>query len=348
MFYAATVTGIYLRERAEMKIIITDYADVLNRDLNYEIKLLKEHLPDAEVKVVVYEEKEQWIHEVKDADALLTAFLPINGAVMEQMPNLKCISLNASGYDSIEVADASERKIGVVPILEYCTGEVADHTLALILALERGLKHYGNDIDERKQWQYMSLGNVRRMEGQTLGICGLGKIGKAVAKRAQAFGMKVIAYSPHCTKETAEKLGVELVDKETLFQCSHIISNHMAQSKDNYHFFDWHAFEKMEKKPFFINVGRGNAVDEDALVRALDEGLLSGAGLDVLSEEDPDLWNCKLTNRENVILTPHAAFYSEESMRDLQTISCMNLVYYLKGEYEKVKWIVNADALQLK
>ena len=122
----------------------------------------------------------------------------------------------------------------------------------------------------------------------------------------------------------------------------------MAQSKDNYHFFDWQAFEKMEKKPFFINVGRGNAVDEDALVRALDEGLLSGAGLDVLSEEDSDLWNCKLTNRENVILTPHAAFYSEESMRDLQTISCMNLVYYLKGEYEKVKWIVNADALQLK
>ena len=328
-----------------MKIIITDYVDVLKRDLDYEVGLIRKNLPGADVKVVAYENTEQWVQRVKDADAILTAFIKMDGTIMDQMPNLKCIVLNANGYDSIHVEDASKRNIGVVPIWEYCTEEVADHTLALILALERGLKHYEKDIDVHKKWQYMTLKNVRRIKNQVLGICGLGKIGQAVAVRAQGFAMTVIAYSPHCTKETARRLGIELVNKEELLKKSNIIANHMAQSAENYHFFDWEAFQMMQQRPIFINVARGNAVDEDALVHALDEGLLYGAGLDVLSDEHPDLEKCKLTNRENVILTPHAAFYSDESLRNLQTFSCMNLVHYLKEEYDEVKWIVNADEL---
>ena len=328
-----------------MKIVISDFPKVLKRNVEYEEQLLQKLLPDAKICLVEYWQKEQWLKTVKDADAILTAFIRIDGEMMDAMPDLKCIVLNASGYDNVDLTAASARHIAVVPIREYCTQEVAEHALSLMLALSRGLKHYEHDIDAEKKWQYTSLKGLRRIDGQTLGIAGFGKIGKAVAKRAQAFGMHVIAYSPYSRPEEAEQFDVEFVSKEELFARSHIITNHMAMSADNQSFFDWEAFSQMKQKPIFINVARGGAVDEEALVRALDEGLLLGAGLDVLSSESPNLKNCPLTGRENVIITPHAAFYSEDSLRALQDISCNNLVHYLKGEYDAVHWIANQDAL---
>lgn len=160
---------------------------------------------------------------------------------------------------------------------------------ALIFALSRGIKHYEHQIDENRKWDYNSLSGLRRISGQTLGICGYGKIGRMVAEKARALGMKVIAWSPHLTCARAEREEIEVVDKEALFKRSDIITNHMAQSIENYHFFDQSAFEKMERAPLFINVGRGEAVDEAALVNALDKGLIRGAGLDVLESENPDL-----------------------------------------------------------
>lgn len=314
-----------------MKIIITDFPDVLKREIDYERRLIKENLPNAEVEVVSFSDREQWIEKVRNADAILTAFIKIDGKIMDQIPNLKCIVLNASGYDSINIKDAADRGIAVIPVAEYCTQEVADHTMALILALERGLKHYEADIDDEKRWQYSTLPAVHRIEGQTLGICGFGKIGKAVAERARAFGLKVIVYSPHCTDETARQYGIERTGIDELLERSDIISNHMSQSDENYHFFNEDKFRRMIRKPFFINVSRGSAVDEKDLVSALDQKMIAGAGIDVLQDENPDLRQCGLTNRENVIVTPHAAFYSIESLRDLQTISCMNLVKFFSG-----------------
>lgn len=138
------------------RIVITDYPGVLHRDLEYEKNRILAALKDTEVEVVPFENREQWIHAVGNADALLTAFLPINDAVMEAVPKLRCIVLNASGYDNVDLAAASRRHIAVIPIEEYCTEEVAEHTMALILALSRGLKHYGKEIDEQYRWQYTS------------------------------------------------------------------------------------------------------------------------------------------------------------------------------------------------
>lgn len=309
-----------------MKVIITDYPDVLKRNLDYEIRIIKENIPSAEVEVLEYREYNSWIAGIKDADALLTAFLEIGAREMDAMPKLKCISVNATGYATIDLEAAKNRNIVVKNVNDYCTNEVADHTMALILALERGLKLYQNDIDIKHRWQYNDFQYARRIQGQVLGICGLGKIGRAVVKRAKVFGMRIIAYSPHCMREDAANLGVRLVDKDTLLAESDIISNHMAQSAENHHFFDYKAFCKMKRNVIFVNVGRGAAVKEDDLIRALDEGKILAAGLDVLKEENPELSRSELINRENVIITPHAAFYSQESLRDLQTISCMNLV----------------------
>lgn len=325
-----------------MKVVITDYKDVLERNLEYEKSILSNGLKGVEIVIYEYNgNQDEFIEVIKDADAILTAFLDINKDVISACKNLKCISINAVGYDCVDLEEATKRNVGVCPIGEYCTQEVAEHTMSLILALSRGIKHYINDIDKKKIWKYQSMSNLQRIEGQTLGIFGFGKIGKAVAKRALAFGMKVVAVDPYVKEEDAKSLGVTLVDAEYILENADIISNHMNQNNTNNKFFTINEFKKMKKKPIFINAGRGNSVDEDDLLRAIDEKLLRGAGLDVLAEEDPDLESNKLVGRENVIITPHAAFYSETSMKELQRISCENIVYYLKGEKEKVNRIVN-------
>lgn len=324
-----------------MKIVITDYPKVLNRDLQYEKNRIAAALEDAEIIIVPYENHSEWLRQVQDADALLTAFLPLDAAVMDGMPNLKCIALNASGYDNVDVAEATKRGIAVLPIAEYCTQEVAEHTIALLLALARGLKHYEHDIEEEHRWEYASLKGLHRLSGQKLGIAGFGKIGKRVGKIADALGMEILVYSPTGKTVNTENYPVKFVSRETLFAESDFITNHMAVSAHTAPFFDEKAFRSMRRQPFFLNVGRGAAVEEEALVRALDMGWIKGAGLDVLASEKPDPASNPLVGRENVILTPHSAFYSAESLQALQDISCDNVVYFLKGEYEKVHRIIN-------
>lgn len=325
-----------------MKVVITDYKDVLERDLEYEKDILLKGLKNVEIVVYEYNgNQNEFLGVVKDADAILTAFLDINKTVINACKNLKCISINAVGYDCVDLEVATKNNIGVCPIGEYCTQEVAEHTMSLILSLSRGIKHYINDIDERKIWKYQSISNLQRIEGQTLAIFGFGKIGRAVAKRALAFGMKVVAVDPYVKAEEGEKLNVTMVDAEYVWENADIISNHMNQNNSNNNFFTINEFRKMKKNPIFINAGRGSSVNEDDLLEAIDENLLRGVGLDVLDAENPDLDKNKLVGRENVIITPHAAFYSETSMRELQRISCENIVYYLNGEKEKVNRIVN-------
>ena len=325
-----------------MKIVICDYKDVLKRNLEYEKNILLSGLKDAEIIIYEYNgDQNEFIEVIKDADAILTAFLDINKSVIDSCKKLKCISINAVGYDCVDLDEATKHNIAVCPIGEYCTQEVAEHAMSLILSLSRGIKHYINDIDKKNIWEYHSTTEIQRIEGQTLGIFGFGKIGRAVAKRALAFGMNVVAVDPYVKCEDAEKLNVKLVDAEYVWENADIISNHMNQNSSNNNFFTINEFNKMKEKPIFINVGRGSSVNEDDLLIALEEGLIRGAGLDVLAEENPDLEKNKLVGRENVIITPHAAFYSQTSMRELQRISCENIVYYLNGEKEKVSKIVH-------
>lgn len=331
-----------------MKVVICDYPDVLGRNLEYEKEILEKGLKDVEVVIYEYKDDEdEFIEVIKDADAIITAFIKINEKILNEAKKLKCISINATGYNFIDLKTANKRNIGVCPIKEYCTQDVADHTLSLILSLTRGIKHYINDIDNLRRWQYYSVGNLYRLEGKTLGILGFGKIGKAVAKRAKAFGMEVTACDSWLTQKDAYSYGVRLVEEDYLLENSDIITNHMSQNESNNRYFSIEKFRRMKRHPIFINVGRGEAVVEEDLIKALDEGLILGAGLDVLEKEKPNLKENRLTNRENVIITPHAAFYSKESIDALQRISCKNVVYYLKGEYDKVFHIVNVNEVNL-
>lgn len=325
-----------------MKVVICDYKDVLDRELEYEKDIIKNGIKDADISVYEYKgDNEEFIKEIEDADAILTAFLDIDKDVINKCKNLKCISINAVGYDTVDLEAARKNNVTVCAIEEYCTQEVAEHTLALILSLNRGIKHYINDIDNKNVWKYQSITGLRRLEGQTLGVYGFGRIGRAVAKRAQGFGINVVAVDPYISQEFADKYGVKMVDSNYINENADIISNHMNQNNSNNNFFNLEEFKKMKKNPIFINVGRGSCVNEKDLLIALERNYIRGAGLDVLEAENPDIKNNKLVNRENVIITPHAAFYSETSMRELQRISCENIVNFFNNNMEGIKRIVS-------
>ncbi len=327
-----------------MKILISDYVDSMMPYHDLEIKTLKEGLgDDIEVEVYVYsdDKREEFYEHLKDADALLTAFIQMNEEALDHAPNLKVISINATGFDNVDLDAADKRGIGVCPVGEYCTQDVSETAIAYMMALNKYLKGYQKMIDVDHNWDYAGLPANPRIENQTLGIVGFGKIGKCTAKKAKGLCAEIIAVDPNVDKEVADSLGVELTTKEDLLRRSDIIINHMCLTPENHHYFNSETFAMMEKKPIFINLGRGLSVDEGALQYALDNGQIRAAGMDVLYDETPDLANHPLVGRDNVLITPHSAFYSTTSTEDLMRLSSLNIVYFLTGKIEKVFKLVN-------
>lgn len=277
------------------------------------------------------------IADAQEADALISIYEPITRRVIDNLPNLKFISVASIGFDMVDVAYAKEKEILVSNNPNYCVEEVADHALAMMLALNRKLIAYNNHVKQDKKWQYDAFGNtLHRMATRTLGLVGFGSIARKVAQRIQAFGSQVIVYDPFLSAEVVSQAGARLVTIEELLAESDIISVHMPLNDSTRHFFDAAKFSQMKRQPIFINCARGEIVDEEALHHALEQGVVSAAGLDVLSSENPDLENNPLLARDNVILTPHMAFYSQEAMEESQTFAAKHILHFMKGELDKI------------
>ena len=326
-----------------MKVLISDYKDSMMPTHEYESAVIRAGFPDAEIVVYEYtdEKRSEFLDQISDATALLTAFIPIDKEVFEHAHQLKVISLNATGYDNVDLVEATKHSVGVCPVGEYCTRDVAEHTIALMLALNKNLKVYMYDIEQNYQWKYDTPAAPARIESQTLGIFGLGKIGKRVAKLAQGLEMTVIATDPAVTKEEGAKLGVEMVTPDDIYERADVISNHMNLDNTNMAYFTATEFNKMKRNPIFLNLGRGLSINEQDLADALDKKIVRAAGMDVLTGENVKLQGHLLANRDNVIITPHAAFYSSQAMDDMQRISCENIVNFLTGHKDKVFKLVN-------
>lgn len=324
-----------------MKVLIADYAELLMETHDLEIQVLKEGLgEECEVEVYEYtdEKRAEFYGKIADADALLTGFIRMDAEAMEHAPRLKIISINATGYDKVDLEEANRRHIGVCPVGEYCTIDVAEHTISVMLALVKNLKHYMHALERDYNWNYLIVEPNLRIKDMTLGIFGLGKIGTAVALRAQGLGMRVIAYDKYTSPTYAEDFGVKLVDDpEEIYEKADVITNHMNLTEENHDFFNLDVFRRMKKHPYFLNAGRGASVVEEDLKTALDEGLIKGAALDTIRDEKPEhIAQNPLLGRDDVIITPHTAFYSTSSVEDLERTSTKNIVYYLKGEFHKV------------
>lgn len=327
-----------------MKVLICDHPDSMMPDHALETETLRAGLgADVEVEVYEYEEdkRSEFYEHLADADALLTAFVTMDAEAFSHAPKLKVVSLNSTGYDQVDLEEATKRGIGVCPVGEYCTWDVSESAVAYMFALNKHLKFYQREIDERGTWDYAAAPQWPRLEDQVLGIVGFGKIGKCTAEKASGLVKRIVACDPNVDEGAFAERGVERVSKDELLAQADIIVNHMCLTDDNVRYFDEAAFDAMARRPIFINLGRGLCVDEEALVAALDAGKLRAFGTDVLYDETPDLATNKLVGRDNVIITPHSAFYSTTAIEDLERLSCENIVHFLKGEKERVFKLVN-------
>jgi len=246
------------------------------------------------------------------AIGLIVQYAPITGDVLRALPTCRVVGRYGVGLDTIDLASAAALGIRVVNVPDYCTDEVADHALGLILALSRGIVPLDRGV-QHGTWDFRLAGRVRRPSSQRLGVIGLGRIGSALAHRARALGFEVIGSDPRGPGGS----DVPVLDLDTLLATSDVVTIHAPLDASTYHLIDSRALGLMKSTAILVNTSRGGLVDQDALVESLRSGSIAGAGLDVL-EREPIPADHPLIGLPNVVLTPHAAFYSEESLVEMK------------------------------
>jgi D-3-phosphoglycerate dehydrogenase len=246
------------------------------------------------------------------AAALLVQYVPITAEVMDALPGVRVLGRYGVSLDNFDLPAAATRGIRVVNVPDYCIDEVADHTIALILAMTRGIVPLDRAV-HGGTWDFRGAGGLRRSRGQRLGLIGLGRIGVAVAQRALAIGFDVVASDPVASGSQQ----VPLIDMDQLLATSDIVSLHARLDPSTRHMIDAAALARMRRGALIVNTSRGGLIDQAALGDALRSGHLGGAALDVL-EREPIAPDDPLLAMRNVVLTPHAAFYSEQSLVEMK------------------------------
>lgn len=284
-----------------------------------------------------------------DCDALVVSPASLPRQVIESLNQCQIISRLGAGTDKIDVAAAARKGIVVSNAPAFCVEEMSDHVMALLLSLARQIPRMSRHMYAGAYLQARVEGvRLRRVSGSVLGLVGFGATGKAVARRARAFGLRVLSTrrDMNASRQEADALGVEMVDLETLLRQSDFVSLHLPLTPESYHLLDDDALRKMKPGAYLINTSRGALVDEHALVACLREGRLAGAALDTF--EGIEIFTEKeappshpLAGLENVILTPHVSGLSVEALEDVAKTAVENLVSVLSGHYPPPENIVN-------
>jgi len=296
---------------------------------------------DATLVKGVWSTEEEIISNTKGADAVIGAVSrqPFTRRVLETLTNCRILAGIAIGFEAVDLAAATEYGIAVTNVPDYCLDEVSGLAIGFMLALGHKILQIDKAVREK---QISFIGGRQaveeigypmfRMRNQTLGIVGLGKIGTATALKARGLGMKVIAYDPYVLDAVMESRGVEPVNLDTLLRESDFISLHTPLTPETHNMIGYEEFKSMKPTSYFINTARGRCVDEPALIRALQEGLIAGAGIDVTLHEPIEADN-PLIKMPNVILTGHSAFYSMSSDKELFYKPMTQVVMALNGEW---------------
>ncbi|NOC46080.1 C-terminal binding protein [Ruegeria sp. HKCCD7559] len=324
------------------KVVITDYDF---GDVAVETEILE--AAGAEVIALQAKRQEDLFDVAPHCAAMMNQYARIGKETIARMRNCEVIARYGVGVDIVDVGTATEKGILVTNVQNYCTEEVADHAIALWLTLARKLPDYDR-ATHAGVWKWQSGQPVYRLRGRTMGVVSLGKIGQAIVARAQSFGVTVIAFDPYLPREVAAKIGVELVSKPELLARSDYILMQAPMTPNTHHFLSDAEFSVMKPGAILVNTGRGPTVDNKALFRALTEGHLAAAGLDDPEEEPAKRANWTpddnpLFKLPNVLVTPHAAYYSEESIHAARVTAATQVAKVLTGQ--KPDYTVNADAL---
>lgn len=272
------------------------------------------------------------------ADAVIAAYVPLSARVLRALDRCRIVAFLATGFNTIDLAAATELGIVVTHVPDYCTAEVADHTLGLLLTLGRNIARLHDSV-RRGAWDYAAAGTPERLSDQSLGLIGCGRIGRAVAARAGAFGPRVLAADPYVDARAMAGCGVQKVGMDEILACDYI-SLHCTLTDETRGIIAADALARMKPTAVLINAARGACVETAALTAALQAGTIAGAGLDV-TDPEPLPRDHPLRTLPNVVVTPHAAFLSHHSEREAREKACRGIVAALRGEAPP--YVVNPD-----
>lgn len=315
------------------KVLITDYAWP---DLEIETAILAER--GADLVVAQAGDESTLVDLAKDVDAIMTNWAQTPASVIGASGKVQIVARLGIGLDNIDVDFCTQNGIMVTNVPDYCLIEVAEHALAQILTLGRKIAFYHLETKQEK-YDLQAGTELRRMEQQVVGIVGWGNIGRCLAKKLLGIGMQVVAFS-RSRKSPLD--GVQFVDYEDLLKQSDYVSIHVPLNKETRHMFGASAFEAMKPTAYLINTARGGIVDQSALQQALEEGQLAGAALDVQDPEPADLTQ-PLFRNPRVVVSPHAAFVSRESLEDLRSRVAHQVMDRLEGKVPES--VVNPEIL---
>jgi len=319
------------------KVAVTDY---VFPNLEPEAEILSE--VGAELVAGQCKTKQEVIELVPGADAVLNTYYgPVDGEVMDAMPDCRIIVRYGVGVETIDIPAATQRGIMVANVPDYCVDEVSDHAVAMLLALLRKLPQADRNV-RGGEWGLAPLKPMSRINTLTIGIIGMGRIGRAVARRVAVFGPRILYCDPYV--ESAQVPDLASVTLAELLGTSDAIIIQTAVTPETRHMLDADAFAAMVRKPIVINCARGELVDTPALVKALEKGQISGAGLDLIEGVPPLPEDDPLLKFDNVLITPHSAWFSADALYSLQRLAAMEVVRALRGE--RPKSLLNPEVLQ--
>jgi D-3-phosphoglycerate dehydrogenase len=270
---------------------------------------------------------------LREADALMVTLQRVTAEVLDAMPKCKLVSRLGVGLDSIDLKAAEERGVWVANVPDYGIDEVSTHAMALLLAQLRGVAPLVQST-RSGAWDASPAKPIRRFRGQTVGVLGFGRIGRAFAEKALGFGVRVIAHDAWVSAADMRAVGVESVSLDELFMQSDFISLHAPLTEESKHVVNARTLALMKPDAYLVNTARGGLIDEAALLEAIRGGKLRGAALDVLTSEPPradDAALQGLLREERVLITPHVAWYSEDAMIDMRAKGSEEVVRVLNG-----------------
>ncbi len=307
---------------SKFKVVLTD-------NIFPDLIIEREMLDKVDAELIEVTDPATLANEVKDADAVINTYAEMTPEIINGMEKCRMIIRNGIGVNTINVDACNEKGIMVGNIPTYCIEEVATHAITLMLTLNRKVFMYNQSV-RSGVWDVKKGMPIESVVGATLGLVGFGRIPRLINDRAQALGMKVLAYDPFVTAENAAETGATKAEIDQIIAESDFISIHCPLTPDTKGMFDYAAFKAMKDNAYIINTARGPVINEEDLVKALSEGLIGGAGLDVLME-DKGQTDHPLYAFDNVIITPHAAWYSETAILRRRTQTVESVIEVLEG-----------------
>jgi len=314
-----------------IEIVVTDY---IEPDWKWEEEQLAkyDHVSFA-YHQLKFAPQEELIAAIRDADVILVNMTPMTAEIIDRLEKCKLIIRHGVGYDNVDVEAATARGIRVAYEPDYCTDEVAEHAIALMLGawrkLSTGLKVL-EDSSRNGIWDFEPIYPISTLKGKTVGIVGCGRIGSTLFERLQSFGFEFLICDPYLTAERQAELGIQIVDLETLLKGADIVTVHAVLNEETHHLIGEAQLRLMKTTAYLVNTARGALVDTDALARALREQWIAGAAVDVYVKEPPDpdfpLFAC-----ENALLAPHLGWYSEEANWSIREKIVEDFARFIEG-----------------